>query len=320
MRWKMLNMADITACPEVFAPLAGRVEVASVPPGRETLPGLIGEYDFYCAAIGVPVDRAVLERAARLKAILTASTGLDHIDLDCAAERGITVLSLRGEEAFLDTVTSTAELAFGLLLSAARRIPAAAASAAAGAWTRERFRGRQLSGLTLGVLGYGRLGRMMAEYGKAFRMRVLACDVRPVEPAAGVTMVPFDRLLEESDALSIHIHLTPENRRLIDARAFARMKPGSILINTSRGAIVEEAAMLAALASGRLAGAGLDVIDGELAGEVTGHPVLRHAREHENLVVTPHIGGVTREAQAAAFQHMVAKFARWLDATFPGGA
>jgi D-3-phosphoglycerate dehydrogenase len=320
MRWKMLNMADTTACPGVFAPLAGRVEVTSVPPGRDMLASLIGDYDFYCAAIGVPADRAVLERAARLKAIVTVSTGLDHIDLDGAAARGIQVLSLRGEEAFLDTITSTAELAFGLLLSVARRIPPAAAAASAGVWTRERFRGRQLSGLTLGVLGYGRLGRMMAEYGKAFRMRVLACDIRPVEPAPGVTMVPLDRLLEESDAVSIHIHLTPENRRLIGARAFARMKPGAVLINTSRGAIVDETAMLSALAGGRLAGAGLDVIDGELTADMVQHPVIRYAREHANVVVTPHIGGVTREAQAAAFHHMVARFARWLDAAFPGGA
>jgi D-3-phosphoglycerate dehydrogenase / 2-oxoglutarate reductase len=317
MRWKMLNMADVAACPDVFAPLAGRVEVVSVPGNREALARLIGDFDFYCAAIGVPAGRAVLERATRLKAIVTASTGLDHIDLECAAARGIAVLSLRGETSFLDSITSTAELAFGLLLSVARRLPAASASAAGGAWSRERFRGHQLSGKTLGVLGYGRLGRMMAEYGKAFRMDVIACDVRPVTPAPCVKMVSFDQLLKRSDVLSIHIHLTPESRRLIDARAIARMKAGAILINTSRGAIVEEAAMLDALASGRLAGAGLDVIDGELTGGLGEHPVIRYARGCDNVVVTPHIGGVTCEAQAAAFGHMVTRFAGWLAAAYP---
>jgi D-3-phosphoglycerate dehydrogenase len=316
----MLNMADVGACPDVFAPLAGRVEVTSAPADREALARLIGGFDFYCAAIGAPVNRGVLERATRLKAIVTATTGLDHIVLECAAERGVVVISLRGEESFLDRVTSTAELAFGLLLSVARRLPAASASAAGGAWLRERFRGHQLSGKTLGVLGYGRLGRMMAEYGKAFRMDVLACDVRPVTPAPGVSMASFEQLLDCSDALSVHIHLTPENRRLIDARAFARMKPGAILINTSRGAIVDEAAMLEALASGRLAGAGLDVLDGELAGGLSRHPVLRYAREHENVVVTPHIGGATCEAQAAAFGHVVGRFAEWLAAAYPEGA
>lgn len=312
MRRQLLNMADIGACPDVFAPLAEMVDVVSVPPDRAALAQLLPRFDYYCAAIGVPVERALLERASRLKAIVTVSTGLDHIDLDCAAERGIEVLSLRGETAFLDNVTSTAELAFGLLLSVARRLPWASAAASRGEWARERFRGHQLSGLTLGVLGYGRLGRMMAEYGHAFRMRVLACDVKPVEAPDWVTVAPLERLLEESDAVSIHIHLTPENRRLIDARAIARMKPGAVLINTSRGAIVDEDALLEAIQQGRLAGAGLDVIDGELGEDVRQHPILRYAREHENVVVTPHIGGVTLEAQAAAFRYMVAKFGRWL--------
>jgi len=314
MPWHLLNMADISACPDAFEPLAGQVEVMNVPPSRQALTELVPKFDFYCAAIGVPVDRAVLDRANRLKAIMTASTGLDHIDLDCTAARGIEVLSLRDEGSFLDGITSTAELAFGLLLAVARHLPSAAAAAARGQWTRERFRGRQLSGLTLGVIGYGRLGRMMSEYGRAFRMRVLACDVRPVVPPPFVSVVTLDRLLAESDVVSIHIHLTPENRRLIDARAIARMKPGAVLINTSRGAVLDEAALLDALEQGRLAGAGLDVIDGELSGDVSDHPVLRYAREHENVVVTPHIGGVTVEAQAAAFRYIVAKFSRWLAA------
>jgi len=314
MRLQLLNMADIGACPDVFGPLAELMDVVNVPADRATLANLLPQFDFYCAAIGVPVERALMERASRLKAIVTVSTGLDHIDLECAAARGIEVLSLRGETAFLDSVTSTAEAAFGLLLSVARRLPAASAAAARGEWARERFRGHQLSGMTLGVLGYGRLGRMMAEYGRAFRMRVLACDVKPVEAPDWVSMVPLERLLEESDAVSIHVHLTPETRRLIDARAIARMKPGAILINTSRGAIVDETALLAAIEQGHLAGAGLDVIDGELGEDVTQHPVIRYARKHENVVVTPHIGGVTLEAQAAAFRYMVTKFARWFKA------
>ena len=147
-------------------------------------------------------------------------------------------------------------------------------AAKAGHWARDEFRGHQLSGKTLGILGYGRLGRMAAEYGKAFRMRVLACDVRKVEPAEGVEIVDFERLLRESDVLSIHIHLTEENRGLINTGAFAMLKPGAVLINTSRGAIVDEQAFLEALLSGRLAGAGVDVIEGEWNENLADHPLI----------------------------------------------
>jgi D-3-phosphoglycerate dehydrogenase len=157
------------------------------------------------------------------------------------------------------------------------------------------------------VLGYGRLGRIVAEYGKAFRMPVLACNDIPVEPAPGVEMVDFDTLLRRSDVLSIHVHLTDSNRHLIDRSAFARMKPGSILLNTSRGGIVDEGAFLDALRHGPLAGAGIDVVDGEWDPAIGRHPLLCYAREHDNLVITPHVGGITYESQQMAFAFTVEK-------------
>src|SRR6185437_10574491 len=221
----------------------------------------IGEFDAYFAALAVRADRAVLENADRLRVIATPTTGWDHLDVDAMQERGIHLISVREDREFLDNVTCTAEMAWCLLLALVRRLPWAFAAASKGEWARDHFRGRQLSGKTLGILGYGRLGRMVAEYGKAFRMRVLACDVRDVKLAPGVESVNFEKLLAESDVLSLHIHLTDENRNLIDAATLARMKPGAVLINTSRGAIIDEAALLESLSSGRLAGAGLDVIE-----------------------------------------------------------
>lgn len=313
MKWRLLNMADLGACPDAFDSLSAEVEVVSMPPSRDALLRHLAAFDLYCASLQLRAGRDVLDQAPQLRAIVTVSTGLDHIDVDYAESRGIRVLSLRGDAVFLDTVTSTAELAWALLLAAVRRLPSACASALRGDWDRERFRGLQLSAKTLGVLGYGRLGRMVAEYGKAFRMRVLACDREPVQPADGVEMVCFETLLEQADVLSVHIHLTRENHRLLDARAFSRMKPGAVLVNTSRGAIVDESALLKVLASGRLAAAGIDVVDGELDGSLDQHPLIRYARDHDNLVISPHVGGVTLEAQRDAIRHMVGKLGAFLD-------
>jgi D-3-phosphoglycerate dehydrogenase / 2-oxoglutarate reductase len=316
-RWTMLNMADITASPRLFEPLEPCVEVVSMAPSHAALLKSIPRFDIYFASLHVCMNREVLERARRLRVIVTASTGLDHIDTDFAVERGITVLSLKADTRFLDSVTATAELTWALLLATVRRLPWAFAAVQQGRWARDEFRGRQLSGKTLGVLGYGRLGRMVAEFGKAFRMRVLACNNTPVAAAPGIPLVSFERLLEESDVLSIHIHLTEQNRRLIDASALARMKPGAILINTSRGGIVDEAALLDALDSGHLGGAGLDVIDGEWQPDLRSHALIAYSRTHQNLVISPHIGGVALEAQRAVFEHTVAKLKHHLQENRP---
>ena len=130
-------------------------------------------------------------------------------------------------------------------------------------------------------------------------MRVIACDIREIKNPF-VQQVSFDQLLGESDILSIHIHLTDENVKLVDAAAFEKIKPGAILINTSRGAIVDEDALLNALKTGGIAAAGLDVIHGEWRNDIANHPLIAYMRDHDNLVITPHIGGVTFESQEMA--------------------
>jgi len=304
---KILNMADLSVAPDAFAVLDGIGEVDTLPPEREVLLENIHKYDAYFATLKVRFDKEVIDRAVRLKVIATPSTGLDHIDLAYAAAKGIKVLSLKEDTAFLDTITATAELTWTLLLAVVRRIPWAFDAAKRGVWARDEFRGHQLSGKTLGILGYGRLGRIVAEYGYAFRMRVLACDVREVAAVPYVEMVDFDTLLAKSDVVSVHIHLTKENTRLINKPVFDRMKPGAALVNTSRGAIIDEPALVEALASGRLLGAGLDVIDGEWNDNLSSHPLIQYANSHDNLVITPHIGGVTLESQAMTIEHMVGK-------------
>lgn len=313
MKYRILNMADMAACPDALAPLASVAEVVPVPADSQRLLELLPEFDAYYASLEVQVTERVLDKARRLRVIATPSTGTDHLDVAAAAARNIVILSLKDERAFLDGITATAEMAWALLLAVERKLPWSFAAAQRGQWARDRFRGHQLAGKTLGVLGYGRLGAMVADYGLAFRMRVLACDTQPVVPKPGITMVGFDELLGESDIVSIHIHLNDANRRLFNAATLARMKSGAILINTSRGAIIDENALLQALQNGRLGGAGVDVIDGEWNRNLEKHPLISYARDHDNLVISPHTGGVTYESQAMAYRFMAEKLKRFLE-------
>ena len=308
---RVLCMADVVPFPEVLDPLREVADVKVFPPKREILLREIADCDGYLASLHVRAGAEVIAAAKKLRAIATPSTGLDHIDLDAAAARGIAVLCLKDDREFLDRITCTAELAWALLLACVRKLPAAFQAAREGRWARDEFRGHQLSGMTFGVLGYGRLGTIVAQYAKAFRMRVLACDIKDLG-AEGVEQVDRETLFRESDVVSIHVHLTPETKGLVGRRELALMKPGAILINTSRGAIVDEAALLEALESGKLGGAGVDVIHGEWSKKLKEHPLIRYARTHENLVITPHIGGVTFEAQATTIRYTAEKLRDFL--------
>jgi D-3-phosphoglycerate dehydrogenase len=274
---------------------------------REALP----DADAYFASMHVRISAELIEQAPGLRVIATPSTGLDHIDLRAAHERRITILSLKDDRELLDCITSTAELTWGLILACTRRLPEAIDASRRGEWARDAVRGHQIAYRTLGILGCGRLGAMVAEYAQAFRMKVLGCDVRDVE-LPGVERVSFDRLFVESDIVTVHIHLSNETRKLINRDVLARMKPGSILINTSRGAIIEESALIDSLENGPLAAAGLDVVEGEWRDDLVRHPLIAYARSHGNLVITPHVGGVTYEAQETAYSATARKLAEFL--------
>jgi D-3-phosphoglycerate dehydrogenase len=247
---------------------------------REALAAGFAEADAYIATLHVRLDAQIIEGAKKLRIVYTPSTGLDHLDRDALDRRGIRWYSIKEEFDLLDSITATAEMAFGLLLAAVRKIPAAAGAANRGEWARDRFRGRQLSGKTLGILGVGRLGGMMVEYGNGFRMRVLGCDTSPRKRVPGCAYVDFDTLLKESDVISVHVHLTPQNKSLIGERELSKMKEGVVIINTSRGGVIDEAALLEALRSGRIGAAGLDVIDGEWRTDLADHPLIVYARGH----------------------------------------
>lgn len=237
-----------------------------------------------------------------LRFVATVTTGLDHIDMRACAAREIAVLSLRGHRQFLETIHATPEHTWGLLLGLIRHVPAACASTQRGEWERRRFIGGELAGRTLGVIGYGRVGRRLARYAEAFGMPVIFTDP---DVSGGVSL---DALLARADVVVMAASLLDAQQPpLLGPREFRLMKAGALLINTARGQLIDESALLEALAAGRVAGAALDVLAGETA---LRHPIgLAHpliafsAQQPERLLLTPHIAGSTHESlhRTAAF-------------------
>jgi D-3-phosphoglycerate dehydrogenase / 2-oxoglutarate reductase len=316
-RLRLLCAVDLGNAPEAQMVLEDSFDVVYADATTEVLQRHLPQADAYYATVYVRLTRALLEDASRLQAVVTPTTGTDHIDLQAAAECRIPVLCLKDDRRLLDSITATAELSWALLLACARRLPEATQAARRGIWGRDAFRGRQISGKTLGLIGCGRLGSIMAQYAQAFRMKVVAYDPQPIR-LPNVEHIPFEEVFSRADMVSVHVHLTENTRGIVNRSVLARMKPGAILINTSRGAIIDEVALLEALEEGRLAAAGLDVIDGEWREHLAKHPLLCYARSHDNLIVTPHIGGVTYESQAMAYLAAAEKLVQFFhDASRP---
>ena len=272
----------------------------------------IAGYDVLVIRLEHVIGRALLEKADKLKVIVSPTTGLDHIDLEAAAEKKITVLSLKGETEFLRSIPATAELTWGLLLALVRHIPQAYPSVLKGEWQRDRFRGHDLSGKTLGIVGLGRIGEKTARYGQAFGMRVIAFDPQRKEWLPGVEkMNSLKDLLRRSEILLIHVPLEKDTTGMFGAKELALLPPGAVLVNTSRGAVLDEAALLQALESGHLSGAALDVIQNEASFGVRS-PLVRYAKVHVNLLLTPHLGGATVESMAMTEAFMADKLKRFL--------
>lgn len=272
---------------------------------QEKLSEIIGKYDIAIVGLGLNFNKEVLEKAENLKAIATATTGLDHIDVDYAKEKGVEVLSLRGEADFLNSITGTAELAFGLMIDLARLLPWAFDDVKNYKWDREKFRGHNLAGRTLGVVGIGRLGGMMARYGKVFDMEVIFYDPNVEKSEAG-RKVSFEELIKESDIVSIHTHLRDETENMFDLPVFEKMKNSAYLINTSRGKIVNEDDLLKSLENKQISGYGTDVLADELDFTSNGvdegfanHPLVEYSKKNSNLIIVPHIGGMTYESREA---------------------
>lgn len=237
------------------------------------------------------VTAEVLQAAAQLKVVGRAGVGVDNIDVAAARQRGIAVVNTP-----VSTSVAVAELTFGLLLALLREIPRADAASKQGLWIKKELEGNELAGKTLGILGVGNIGAQVAKRAAAFDMQVIGFD--PFLDAATLTQrgaqpATLDEVYTQADVITLHLPLLPETRGMLDHHAFAKMKFGAYLICAARGGVINEDDLLAALNSGQIAGAGLDVFEKEPPGP---SPLIQHPR----VVATPHIGAQTAEAQSRA--------------------
>jgi D-3-phosphoglycerate dehydrogenase len=255
---------------------------------RPRLAEILPDYDALVVRSMTKVTRELIAAGTRLKVIGRAGIGVDNIDVPAATERGILVVN-----APTANLMSACEHTFALLFSLARAVPAADATMKAGQWNRKPFVGVELDGKTMGIVGFGRIGQRVAERAKGFGMKVIAYD--PFLDAATarrleVEPAELDDLVARCDVLTFHTPLTGSNRGLLSAERIATMKKGALVVNCARGGLIDEPALLAALDSGHLGGAALDVYAEE-------PPTYWDLARHPKVVATPHIGAQTREAQ-----------------------
>ena len=254
------------------------------------LPAALAEADALVVRSAVQVDDALMAHAPKLRVIGRAGVGVDNIDAEAATRRGIVVMNTPGANA-----VAVAELTIGLMIALARKLPAANTTMHAGKWEKKNLQGAELRGKTLGILGLGRIGLDVARRARGFGMEILGTD--PFVSAAvarenGITVVPIEELFAKADYLTLHVGLTPQTHGIINAKTLATMKKGVRIVNCARGELVVEADLVAALQSGHVAGAALDVFTVEPPKESPYFAL-------DNVILTPHIAGSTAEAQEA---------------------
>ncbi|HEY0864480.1 MAG TPA: D-glycerate dehydrogenase [Lacunisphaera sp.] len=298
---------------EALAPLTGVARVVLGPSGGDLMPRaevlrLAPELAGIVNQAELRVDKELLERAPHLKVVANVSIGVDNLDLELMQRSGVYATNV--PHAFVE---ATADYTLGALLTLGRRLHDADRYVRAGEWSSFQpgiWDGALLDGKVLGLVGYGAIGRAVAQRARGFGLRVIYHQRTPVDDPAYVTL---DRLLAEADFVSLHLPLNQDSRNLINAPRFAQMKRGSYLINAARGRVVDEAALVAALQSGHLAGAALDVFENE----PRVHPALLGMR---NVLLTPHLGGGTQESRYRARFHCINDVARVLSGLHPVSA
>ena len=256
---------------------------------REDLKKMMGSVDILIVRSRTQVDRDLLEHAKHLKIVLRAGIGIDNIEIPAATDLGIVVMN-----APTGNIVTTAEHAIGMIFAVSRHIPQADASMRLGKWDRKKYQGNELRNKTLGLVGLGNIGKVVADRCRALGMKVVAFDPYLTAEAAakqGVELTTFEGLLEVSDYISFHVPLTEQTRHLLNRETFKKVKPGVYIINCARGGVIDEMALAEALESKQVAGAALDVFEKEPP--AADHPLLKRA----DVVLTPHLGASTDEAQ-----------------------
>jgi D-3-phosphoglycerate dehydrogenase / 2-oxoglutarate reductase len=256
-------------------------------------------YDFFWFRLGFQISEELLRQPERkVSVIICPVTGLDHINVETCNELGIKVISLKGEGEFLKKIRATSELTIGLMLSLLRKIPKAAEKVKSGIWERDLFRGNELYGKTIGIIGFGRLGQIIADYALAFGMKVIIYDVRKDMNNTQNQLTKIEdlkTLAARSDIISLHVNYDKKTHHLLDEEFFKTCLPHAYFVNTSRGGIVDEVALLKALERKWIKGAALDVMQDEPNINID-NPLVKYAIENDNIIIVPHIGGNTYES------------------------
>lgn len=270
----------------------------------------LGTADVLMIRLGVMWNATLLAKAPKLKFILTPTTGLDHIDLNYIEKFGIKVISLKGEQTFLDTIPSTAEHSMTLILALMRKLIPAHQHVLKYGWERQAFRGHNLKGKKIGILGFGRIGHQIAEYALAFGMKVSAYD-----PCSNYKNEKVDfkndpiELFSDCDIIGIHIPMNEENRNFVSMELLNSSKKGLILINTSRGGVWNEEAVADCIVNGTLSAVATDVIDNEMDPELRKKSkLIELAKVGYPVIITPHIGGATFESMHETEEFIAQKF------------
>lgn len=272
-------------------------------------------FDYIFTTIGYYLGKENLQSQLALKAIITPTTGLNHLDLDYLNYRNIKIISLKGEVDILRSVQSTAEHTWALLLSLIRNISKATLSVKQGSWDRAVLLCDELNTKTLGIIGFGRLGNIISEYAKAFSMKTMITDISEESLnnaiAKGVEVVDLSALLAKSDYILLMASYSKENENLINEESFSIMKQTAYFINTSRGEMVDEEALLKALKTKKIKGAALDVLRDDSSWKLhvpKNHPLIEYASLEDNLLITPHIGGYGKVSIEKTREFITRKF------------
>ena len=275
--------------------VADRAEIVVAPSNQKDVQSQIKTCDALLdASMRVRITDAMITSAANLKIISCATTGSDHIERGEIKRKGIPVRTLMEDKELLLNLTPAAELSWALLLACARMLPAAISHVKSGGWNREMFPGVMLKGKRIGIIGCGRIGTWMSRYARAFGMDIVGYDPLLDDFPPQIRPVSLEELVRTSDFITIHVPLNKDTKELLSEDLFAILKSESILINTSRGAVVDEKALLKALESGRLLAAGLDVLTDEP--DIEKSPLFQYVQTHDNLIITPHCGGFSHDA------------------------
>jgi len=292
--------------------VADRAEIVVAPSNQKDVQSQITTCDALLdASMKVRITDAMITSAANLKIISCATTGSDHIERGELKRRGIPVRTLVEDRKLLLNLTPAAELSWALLLACARMLPAAISHVKSGGWNREMFPGVMLKGKRIGIIGCGRIGMWMSRYARAFGMDIVGYDPLLDNFPPQIRPVSLEELVRTSDFITIHVPLNKDTKELLSEDLFAILKSESILINTSRGAVVDEKALLKALESGRLLAAGLDVLTDEP--DIEKSPLFQYAQTHDNLVITPHCGGFSHDAVRIVCRRAAEKIVEYLN-------